>query len=220
MNRSSLLMSLSGVFVASVVLSNAVSANIITVGPFTMAAGALLYPILFLITDVISEVFGKKKAQIVVATGFVAQVIAVLFVQFVALWDPVDSAIGEAWSTVFLPMWRIAAGSMIAYLVAQTIDVHLFHRLKEKTNGRYLWLRNNISTIVSQAIDTLIFVTVAFFGVVSDGDFVSICLGQYSIKVIIAILDTPLCYLAVALISSNLPKNQFVGWLDRNSDEY
>ena len=191
-----------GLFAASVVMTNAVSANLIKVGPFVMVAGALLYPVTFLLTDVLSEVYGKRIATRAVWTGFAAQALAVVFVQFAALWPSLNPEMGQAWSQVFQPMWRLALGSMIAYLVAQLIDVRVFHYVKRKTNGKHLWFRNNVSTLVSQAVDTVVFALVAFAGVLSWDNIVSLILGQYTAKALMAALDTPLCYLAVSYFRS------------------
>ena len=187
-----------GLFASAVVMTNAVSANVIMVGPFIFVAGTLLYPVTFLLTDILSETWGKRTAQRAVWTGFAAQFLAVGFVQFAALFPSIDPAVGEAWREVFLPTFRIAVASMSAYLVAQTIDVHVFHRIRELTKGRHLWLRNNVATIVSQGFDTTIFVLIAFAGVLPWETLAWMMLGQYVAKAILAAIDTPLAYVAVA----------------------
>jgi len=189
-----------GLFASAVVMTNAVSANIIQVGPLVLVAGALLYPVTFLVTDILSEVYGKRVATVAVWTGFAAQVLAVVFVQVAAMFPSMDEAMRDHWTAVFLPMARIAVASMAAYLVAQLLDVRTFHLVRGLTGGRWLWLRNNISTITSQAFDSVVFVVVGFAGVLPTEVLLSMIGGQYIAKVILAAADTPLCYLGVSLV--------------------
>lgn len=198
MRRSDLLPVLTGLFAASVVMTNATSANLISVGPFVFVAGTLLYPATFLCTDLISELFGEEAATRAVWTGFAAQVFAVFAIFVMASFPSMDPEIGSAWAKVFTPVWRISLASMCAYLVAQHIDVRIYHSIKHRTGGRHLWLRNNLSTIASQGIDSGIFVLVAFFGVLDAGTLLSMWAGQYAAKAILAALDTPLCYAGLA----------------------
>ena len=203
--RAALLPILFGLFASAVVMTNAVSANVIEVGPFVFVAGTLLYPVTFLLTDILSEIYGKEAATRAVWTGLAAQILSVAFIQSVATFPSLDAGMGEAWGVVFLPTARIAAASMVAYLVAQLIDVRVFHFLRELTDGKALWLRNNGSTIASQGFDTLIFVIVAFAGTLPIDVLAFMILGQYTAKACLALLDTPFCYLAVAL-TSRLPE--------------
>lgn len=186
-----------GLFCAAVVMTNAVSGNVIAVGPFVFVAGTLLYPVTFLLTDALSEVYGKLTAQRAVWAGFVAQALAVGFIQVVSAFPSIEPEMQAAFDGAFQPVLRIVVASMVAYLVSQTIDVRLFHWIRSRTNSRHLWLRNNGSTIVSQAIDTAVFVTVAFAGELEVGTLVAMAGGQYAAKAILAALDTPLCYALV-----------------------
>lgn len=188
---------MAGLFCACVVMTNAVSAHLVQVGPFVAVAGALLYPVTFLLTDIMSEVHGKETARRAVWLGFACQLLAVCFVQVVALFPGMDPSVEAAWRRVFLPMARLAVASMIAYLIAQLIDVWVFHAVRDATRGRWLWLRNNVATVVAQAVDTAIFVSVAFAGVLPLGTLLKVAAGQYALKVIIAALDTPFCYAGV-----------------------
>jgi len=188
-----------GLFASAVVVTNAVSGNVINVGPFTFVAGTLLYPVTFLLTDVLSEVFGKRAAQRAVWCGFVAQLLAVAFIQALRWFPSIDPEMAAAFEKLFAPVPRIVLGSMTAYLIAQSIDVRLFHAIRDRTHGEHLWLRNNGSTLVSQAVDTAVFVVVAFAGVLDTGTLVAMALGQYTAKAIMAAADTPLCYAAVEL---------------------
>lgn len=142
---------------------------------FTITVGLLVYPITFLVTDYVSEIYGKKAAGRLVWVGF--------FFAFVP--------------SVFLSTLQITLGSMLAYLVAQFHDVWAFHWWRQRTNGRYLWLRNNASTAVSQLLDTVIFSTVAFYGVLEAGTIIAIMYSEYPIKLIYALLDTGPLYFFV-----------------------
>jgi len=197
---SSTIAILTGLFAASVVMTNAVSGNVINAGPFTFVAGTLLYPVTFLLTDVLSEVFGKRTAQRAVWTGLGAQALAVFFVWMVLQFDSIDTEMSEAFEKLFAPVPRIVLGSMIAYLISQTLDVRIFHWIKKKTNKRWLWLRNNGSTMISQLIDTFVFVTVAFFGRLDAETLIAMMAGQYTAKALLAAIDTPFCYLAVNIV--------------------
>ena len=188
---------LQAIFIGSLIAANIIAVKLIGTR-LIQAAGIICYPVTFLITDTIGEVYGKQKAKQTVKMGFVAQV-AVLFFVFIArylpfpgFWDGQD-----AYVRMFSIMPRIVLGSLVAYIVSQYHDIWAFHFWKDKTKGRHLWLRNNASTIVSQGIDSILFVSIAFIGVFDLHHVFAIMLAQYVTKVVIAIIDTPLCYLAV-----------------------
>ncbi|MCB0484038.1 MAG: queuosine precursor transporter [Flavobacteriales bacterium] len=202
---------LAGLFVAALVVCNLVANKFITLDlgfrTFIISVGVLPYPLTFLITDILSEIYGRKRTNFVVFTGFAASVF-VLFVlwlghQFPAIPDsPVDNA---TFLRTFGNSWRVVAASMTAYLVAQLADIRLFHFWKDLTKGRHLWLRNNGSTIFSQLIDTFLVVTVLFIGVKSWEEMWAITADGWLFKVLMALLDTPLFYLAVYLCRRYLP---------------
>lgn len=193
---------LTGLFAASVVMTNAVSGNVINVGPFTFVAGTLLYPVTFLLTDILSETFGRRTAQRAVWVGFAAQVLAVFFIWTVMQFDSIDTEMNAAFEKLFAPVPRIVLGSMTAYLISQTIDVKMFHWIKKKTDKRWLWLRNNGSTMTSQAVDTILFVLIAFAGALKTEILIAMMVGQYAAKAILAAIDTPFCYLAVNIVEA------------------
>ena len=112
-----------------------------------------------------------------------------------AIWEG-----GAAYEAVFGMVPRVVLASMLAYLVSQHHDVVAFHFWRRVTGGRYLWLRNNASTLVSQALDSAIFITVAFWGLLPPAVVWNLMLTQFLIKIGIAVLDTPFCYLLVGLL--------------------
>lgn len=185
------------------VAANAAGAKLIAVGPLAASATVFIYAFSFLITDIISEIYGKKIANVLVWVGFAAVTVAVAIFQ-IAVHAPSASFFQaqEAYETVFGLTWRILLGGLVAYLVSQFHDVWIFHRLKVLTKGKHLWLRNNVSTLISQLIDTIIFITVAFYGVVPE--LLKLMLGQYIIKVVIAILDTPIAYIVIGFLKRDM----------------
>ncbi len=218
--KSQALIALTGLFIASLTASNFLAAKIFSaeILGFTVAAPAavLAYALTFTFTDIISEVYGKRAAGFIVKIGFASQILVLAYIAFalkvpIAPFSPVSE---EAYGKVVASSNYIIAASLVAYLISQHHDVWAFHLWKEKTRGRWLWLRNNASTLVSQLLDTLIFISLAFHvlpslagdagAVVGLNVLWSIIVGQYIVKVLIALLDTPLVYLGVAITKNYL----------------
>ena len=196
---------LAALFIASLVASNLIFQKFFYWEPFGLyrfeiSVGILPYPITFLITDVLSEVYGKKKANRVVIAGIFASFFS-MFIILIADFAPAieSSPINdEIFHQVFGLSPLAVFASMIAYLFAQFIDIRIFHFWKKLTSGKHLWLRNNFSTFASQFIDTF---TVLFllctFKILPWPIFTSLLISGFLFKVIIAALDTPLLYLIV-----------------------
>ena len=177
---------------------------------FEISVGILPYPITFLITDLISEIYGKKNANQVVVVGIVASFFSMLIV-FVANavpateWAPVKD---EMFSVVFGSTSIAVLASMLAYLFAQFVDIHIYHYWKRLTKGKHLWLRNNFSTFLSQFIDTAtVLLLLCSFGEISWERFAGLLAGGFIFKVMIAALDTPLLYLGVHLFRKRFKLN-------------
>jgi uncharacterized integral membrane protein (TIGR00697 family) len=153
----------------------------------------VLYAVTFLCTDILTELYGKEYTTKVVWGGFGFSAFAMIVIAGVgALRSPAfASEVNGAYDVFFATNARIVIGSMVAYLISQNVDVRLFSLLKSVTKGRHKWLRNNLSTMTSQAIDTSVFILIAFWG--SPG-IVAIMLSQYIVKLIVAALDTPVFY--------------------------
>ena len=163
----------------------------------TTTLGNVLYASVFLTTDILSEFYGKKAAKQGVLMGFVALVLVTVYMQIALCFTPAaDDFAQPHLQAIFGFMPRIALGSMAAYLISQWYDVWAFHFLKAKTKGKYLWIRNNGSTLVSQALDTMVFCTIAFWGVFETSIWVQILVSTYLMKMIMGIMDTPFLYLA------------------------
>lgn len=190
-----------GIFVVSLIVANIVSAKIVSFWGLVIPAAIVAYPLTFLITDVIGEIWGKEMANRAVKIGFICQLISLVLIGLSILLPVAPFADNQAqFVGIMKSSFRVVAASLVAYLVSQSWDVWLFHKLKEKCNGKHKWLRNNASTLTSQMIDTAIFITIAFWGVVPN--IWVMILSQYLIKAVYALLDTIPFY----LLTKNIDK--------------
>jgi uncharacterized integral membrane protein (TIGR00697 family) len=163
---------------------------------FVATLGNVLYGSIFLATDLLSETYGKKEAQKGVWLGFYALIFMNIAMQLSLLFTPHSSDFAqESLQKIFGFLPRITVASLVAYVISQNHDIWSFHFWKKKTAGKHLWLRNNASTWVSQAIDSIFFVFIAFWGVFETSIVISILFTTYTIKLLVAILDTPVIYL-------------------------
>jgi uncharacterized integral membrane protein (TIGR00697 family) len=181
-----------------------------------MPGAALAYALTYFASDCVTELYGKRSAQMMVNVGFLMNFVLLALV-WSTIWAPAarSSAVApETFRQVLGASTNIVLGSLLAFLVSQNWDVIVFHRLREATDGARLWLRNIGSTATSQAIDTVIFVGVAFvfvpqvlgLGSALPTAIVSqLIVGQYLLKLLIALLDTPLVYAVVGFVQSNRP---------------
>ena len=209
---------LAGIFIASLISSNLIFQKFFSWTPLfylqglssnnwlnwlshfsiELSVGILPYPITFLITDIISEIYGRKKANQVVLAGFISSVFIMGVVIIGDLlpattWSPVSDA---TFHKVFGLFGPAILASMTAYIIAQFIDIRIFHYWKRLTNGKHLWLRNNGSTIFSQSIDTLsVLLLLCYFGVIEWNKFGLLFANGFLFKVLIAALDTPFFYI-------------------------
>ena len=201
-NRTNMaLLGLGMLFMTCLLGSNIIAIKLINVGSWVISAGILLYPLTFLFTDTISEIFGRRQATFVVWLGFIGNVILVSAIYLAGIIpSPVFWEDQGAYNTILGGVPRIVLGSMIGYLVSQNIDVLGFHFLKQATDGRFLWLRNNGSTMISQSIDTVLFLVIAFAGLVPAQVLWQMIWMQYVLKLAIAGIDTPFVYILVAIL--------------------
>jgi uncharacterized integral membrane protein (TIGR00697 family) len=185
-------------FVTSLLMANILASKIVVIGGLILPAAIILYPLTFLFTDVVSEIEGKESARTLVMTGFYMSIVmvAVIFLGKLLPAAPFWQHQG-AYEIILGSTPRIVLASMIAYLISQNHDVWAFHWLKKKTGGRYLWLRNTCSTVASQLIDSVLFIGIAFAGTYPAKTIAIMIVSQYLVKVGIALLDTPFCYLLV-----------------------
>jgi len=194
------------IYAGSLVLAAVLASKIIQLGTLVVPAGVLAYCLTFLITDVISEIWGKELAQSVVMGGFITLVLVFVLTTVSILWPAASFwPHQQAYQTILGSSARIMVASLTAYLLSQYHDVWAFHFWKRMTTERFLWLRNNASTIVSQLLDSVVFITIAFYGSLP---VVPLILGQWVVKVGIALLDTPFVYLLVYVVRRRLPSRK------------
>ena len=205
---------LGALFITSLVVSNLIfqkffywqpfgDLTVFGVSLFEVSVGILPYPITFLITDLISEIFGKKKANQIVTAGIFASFFSmgILLMANVAPAIPSSPIDDELFNKVFALSPIAVLASMIAYLLAQYVDIAIYHFWKRVTNGKHLWLRNNFSTFLSQFIDTFTVVgLLCVFKVLPWELFFGLVVSGFLFKVFIAFLDTPLLYFFVYLL--------------------
>lgn len=231
--RDTLFLTLTGVFLTSLVLGNVIgTTKFVTIfsmelpdwlksitpslvrdeNIYTMSVpvGVIAYPFTFLATDLISELFGRKKAQMVVWVGFGMNGFMLLLMS-INHWLPNTAGVSgglNLFEGVYEFMIGNTIASMIAYLTAQSIDVRLFHFWKRLTEGRYLWLRNNASTTVSQLVDSTAILSILYMAgnlgdnVNSISALVVLIVNSYLFKFFFALFDTPLFYLGVKLFKA------------------
>lgn len=201
------------IFAVSLVIANVVTGKLIDVpinlfgSHIQLPGAAVCYAVTFLMTDVIGEIWGKNEANMCVKFGFVCQIIATLMIIFTQFLPAVDPSMQSAYVSLLGQNWVFVIGSLVAYLASQAWDVYIFHRIrdkimKDKNSNKSRWIWNNASTMTSQIIDTVLFIGIAFglgFGWLFQPEMhmalLSMFIGQYAIKFILAVLDTPIFYL-------------------------
>jgi uncharacterized integral membrane protein (TIGR00697 family) len=205
---------LGALFITSLVVSNLIfqkffywkpfgDVTVFGASLFEVSVGILPYPITFLITDLISEIYGRKKANQIVTAGIFASFFSMGIILLADIAPAIsNSPIDDAIFTKVFALSPIAVlASMIAYLLAQYVDIALYHFWKRLTQGRHLWLRNNFSTFLSQFIDTFAVVSLlCAFGVLPWNIFFGLVVSGFLFKVFIAFLDTPFLYFFVYLL--------------------
>jgi len=226
--RERVFLILAGFFLCDMTLLNVIGiTRFVQLGPMQLAVGVLAYPLTFLCTDLISELYGKARANFMVTVGLILNLFILLIMFIANVLPSVDSIFQPPWQTIelansiSLPNGNIVEGSvelfslvyactagavfasMIAYIAAQYIDVHVFHWIKNKTNGKHLWLRNTASTSISQAIDAFAVIAITFGATYLAGEMtlqalLVIFVSNYLFKLFAAIVDTPVIYFLVA----------------------
>ena len=204
---------LSSIFITALVVSNLIFQKFFSWYPFNfevfgiklfeLSVGVLPYPITFLITDIISEIFGKRKANQVVVMGILASIFSIGLLLLgdvlpASSSSPIDD---KTFNLVFSASPLAVLASMSAYLIAQFLDIRIYHFWKQLTQGKYLWLRNNFSTFSSQIIDsTTVIALLCIFDILAWDLFLGLVLSSIAFKIVVAVIDTPLLYLLVGLI--------------------
>lgn len=178
-------------------------------GIFIIAAtlGNIMYGTLFLVTDALGEKYGVKQARKAVYIGFFSLIATVIVMRMAIMFEPDTWGVeaNDALITIFVPLTRVMIGSLVAYAISQMLDVSLFERIKQRyPEKNKLYLRNIGSTMISQLVDTAIFVPIAFLGYFPNDLVWQILWSTYFIKLLVAILDTPFVYLIRGIEPLNL----------------
>ena len=195
------LVALSMAFVTLLITANIVAVKLVSIGAWVVPVAVIAYPFTFLVTDTVAEVYGRRRASQVVWLGFAMSLGMLAIVRIGGLIPAASFWQGqEAYESIFGAVPRIVLASIIAYLVSQHHDVIAFDFWKRLTAGRHLWLRNTASTAVSQGIDTVLFITIAFSGTLPSGVLWNMLASQYLIKLLIALADTPFVYALVSVV--------------------
>lgn len=204
------------VVIVSLLLANLFGPKLTIIFGMQTSMGVILYSSIYFATDLLSERYGRREANRAVLIGFFVSIFIILMISVGLMYLPSSNPktavfaqdVHEATQVLFDFTPRFILGSLLAYLISQNFDVWMFHYLKQKTNGKHLWLRNNVSTLCSQAIDTLIYGLVVWWGIVELEVAIGLALVKYFFKVLIALLDTPFIYWARTWDVSN---KDFVG---------
>jgi len=193
-----------GAIIFSLLLANIQGPKLTMIFGLQTSMGVILYSSIFFATDLLSEKYGREEAQRAVLLGFCVSVMLVILSQISLLYlpssDPSTAVfaleVHNAMVSLFDYTPRFVFGSLLAYLISQSFDVWIFHKIKDVTQGKHLWLRNCVSTLLSQLIDTLVYGLVVWWGIVDLGTALQLAVTKYIFKFLIAIIDTPFIYAA------------------------
>ena len=224
------------VFVVALVISNVVSAKTITTGvvlfdtSITIPGAVFCYAITFLMTDIVGEIWGRKEARTIMLAGFGCQILATTLIVFTQFLPASDPNMQTAYETLLGPNVMLVTGSLVAYACSQSWDVFIFHRIRNffmrRNDGstRQRWIWNNASTMTAQAIDTVIFIGIGFgvgFGWLFDSSMLptllGMMLGQYIVKFLLALIDTPFFYFFTRGQHSPIQTNDLPSSLDEDA---
>ena len=208
-------MSCAALFVTCLLTANTMATKLIAVGGVVLTAGIVIFPISYVIGDVLTEVWGYGAARRVIWLGFACNALMVAALWLGGKLPAAPFWTGqEAYDTIFGQTPRVLAASFVAYLVGEFANAFVLAKLKLATQGRWLWLRTIGSTVVGQALDSIVFVTLAFAGAVPPRVLVPIVAAQWMVKVVYEAAATPLTYAAVAWLKTR----EGVDAYDRHTD--
>ncbi len=190
-------------FLTCLLTANVTASKLVSAGSLTLTAGIVLFPVSYIVGDVLTEVWGYAATRKVIWLGFACNALMVGAIWVAGVLPPAPFWKGQAaWDEILGQTPRILAASFIAYLIGEFANAYVLARLKIATAGRWLWVRTMGSTIVGEGLDSLVFVALAFSGTVAAGGLVAIFINQWLIKVVYEGLATPLTYAAVAWLKT------------------
>jgi len=202
---------LAGIFITNALVAELIGGKLIDVGSAVMSIGILPWPIVFVSTDLINEYFGEKgvKKLSLITAGLIAYTFFILFFAIKIPSSGISSVNSDQFKAVFGQSQLIIVGSIVAFLASQLIDVSIFHFVKKRTGNKMIWLRSTGSTVISQLFDSFIVLGIAFWlpGIMDFKTYIISGFTGYTVKLVIAILMTPLIYLGHYLIQKYLSKD-------------
>ena len=202
---------LAGIFITNAIVAELTGGKLIDVFGVPMSIGILPWPIVFVTTDLINEYFGERgvKRLSLITAGLIAYTFFVLYFAIQIPSTGISSVTSEQFKSVFGQSQLIIVGSIAAFLVSQLIDVTIFHFVKKRTGNRMIWLRSTGSTVISQFFDSFIVLGIAFYlpGIMDFKTYVISGLTGYTVKLVIAVLMTPMIYLGHYVIQKYIAKD-------------
>ena len=203
---SSLYPVIMAVFVGLLLISNIGAIKLISFGPVITDGGAFLFPLTYVVGDVLSEVYGLKAARRAIIVGFAMSTLAAITFWLVQISPPADAWVNQsAFESVLGFVPRIVLASLAGYLVGQFLNAYVLVRIKERTKERALWLRLIGSTVVGEFADTLVFCTIAFYGVITGAEFWNYVLFGYLYKTVLEVVLLPVTYPVIGAIKRREP---------------
>lgn len=185
-------------FVTTVLVSNIASTKLFSIHSLTIDGGTILFPLAYIVSDIITEVYGFRAAKRAIITGFFMSIIMALTLFLVQLLPPATDWGGQdAYEQILGLLPRVIAGSLIAYTVGELTNSFIMAKMKIASNGKHLWTRTIGSSIVAAFLDTLIFSTIAFYGIVPIDVLISLIVTVYIIKILVEVAITPFTYAIV-----------------------
>lgn len=183
--------------VIATVLANIITAKTANILGLSTALGTVLFASVFLATDILNECYDKKSAKIAIKLGLLSNIVLITFTQIALHYIPDEFDYAhDAMQTLFGLNLRISLASMIMYYISNMLDIALFNKIKEKTHGKLLWLRNNVSTILCNCLENFFFIFLAFYGIYDIVTVLIIAGSTSIIEMLVAICDTPFLYLS------------------------
>jgi len=205
---------LGGLLITNALLGEIIGVKLISMGPYIMTMGVIPWPVVFIVTDLMNEYYGKEgvKRLTYLTVGLILYAFVIIYLSLLVPAAGISPVQDDAYSQVFGQSLWIIVGSVTAFAVSQLVDVSVFWFFKNKTGGSKLWLRATGSTFISQFIDTFIVMGIAFWlpGKISTSDYLNVSFTNYTYKILIAIGITPVIYLAHGIIDRYLASKQTV----------
>lgn len=197
---------ITAVFVSLLVISNIGAVKLIAVGPLILDGGAFLFPLVYITGDILSEVYGFKAARKAIFIGFAMSVLAAITFWLVQLSPPGGGWDNqEAYEAILGFVPRIVLASVCGFVVGQLLNSYVLVKIKARTNEGSLWVRLIGSTLVGELADTIVFCTIAFYGIVTGGDFLNYVIVGYLYKTLLEVVMLPVTYRVIARVKANEP---------------